>query len=132
MPYIVTTKPGPDPLGRSQRGYDSRRAVATLEEARALVSRAYHPFDHPDGRDINQRVLFLDGTPYHRTKTTGWRGIGEDGGSALLPDGTVIEVERRSVGELIEELARIGITHGPAGDVTEAVIDAFNAAPVVA
>lgn len=98
MPFIVTHW-GPASFAAHVEGYEQeaieRRAFASLEGAREHVMRAYQPFDHPDGRDINQRVLFLDGTPNHveSLRTTGWCKIDESGGSALLPDGTVLEVQ---------------------------------------
>jgi hypothetical protein len=88
MPYIVTTTP------REPEGWDddsdfapSRRAVATLEEARraarSTVERAM-PIDRPG---FSPRHGFLCNTD----------ALPEEGGTiGSLPDGTVIEVERVS------------------------------------
>jgi hypothetical protein len=71
------------------------RRTFTRSSRPTSTRKSYTPFDHPDGRDINQRCLFLDGTPHHieRYRTTGWRHIDETGGSAMLPDGTMVLVQ---------------------------------------
>lgn len=129
-PYVITTRqalaPGLAEDGSGPQPFLSQRAVATLEEARDLVRHAYHPFDHPDGRDVNQRCKFLDGTAGHRTPTTGLRGIGESGGSALLPDGTVIEVEQVDIREIAYR-ADFRWQTRRASDVAPEIIDAYNA-----
>ena len=81
MPYVITTRqpethePGFDgQLGNYVSGSVSRRAVATLEEA----------------RDVAQSLF----TTHAKADAPAWRLIEDDGGTiGPLPDGTVIEVE---------------------------------------
>jgi hypothetical protein len=136
MPYIVTTKQNPKPvltrnesdtLVEGPRGpeYDvSRRAVATLDEARKVV---------------HDRVTEAD----VRLPATGmaWRvmsygeiiqAITEQGGTTgPLPDGTVIEVEPVSYAALCTP--ETGLNHVPAIRLVNEwdegeIIAAYNAA----
>jgi cystathionine beta-lyase/cystathionine gamma-synthase len=81
MPYIVTTN---SPRGSFYPPHPnvaiSRRAVATLEEARSSVHAVIHPLR------TNQRQGFDEAS----------RLITESGGTITLPDGTIIEVESTS------------------------------------
>lgn len=118
-PYIVTVK-------EVHRGHSAqepdlsvhRRAVATLDEARERCFRAWGPFDHPDGRDVNQRVPYLDSV----------RALPDSGGTiGPLPDGTVIEVERVTYDDLGGALSAGAWL--PEGPLTEPdLIAAFNEA----
>ena len=77
MPYVITTYTGPllDPAGANQE-WDSRRAVATLEEARS-----------------DARAIALDHGSIGGAQTA-MRLHGAGGTIGPLPDGTVITVVR--------------------------------------
>lgn len=118
MPYIITavTPSGwrtPDTFDGVTR--TTRRAVATLDEARAIVAQAYedaHGHRHP--ADLAYA--------YER--------IGSGGTIGPLPDGTVIEVKRVCWNWIIAVADDLGIDtdaiYADGGD--PAIIDAYNAA----
>jgi hypothetical protein len=83
----------------------SRRAVATLEEAR-------------------RGLLKTDDSLYATAMS-----LPESGGTITLPDGTVIEVRRVMWADLIAEAAReSGITKGmPPAEWQPRILDAYNA-----
>jgi hypothetical protein len=95
-PYIVTT--------RRPEGYAvSRRAVATLEEAREVVWEVL-----PAG--------------------SAWAGRAFTGGTVTLPDGTVIEVERTTWNALADALNGPQFVWPASTEAAQrAQIDAFNA-----
>jgi hypothetical protein len=93
MPYIVTTN---SPRGSFYPPHPnvaiSRRAVATLEEARSSVHAVIHPLR------TNQRQGFDEAS----------RLITESGGTITLPDGTIIEVESTSWYDLAVAVKYLG------------------------
>jgi hypothetical protein len=118
MPFIVTTKRPCNCDGDPHIGSISRRAVATLEEAResltAEVLAAYG-----DRRDVEFRNCNADARCLP----------GSGGTTGPLPNGTVIEVEALSPLMLS---ARAGISGAEAmaclrADNWQPIIDAFNA-----
>jgi hypothetical protein len=116
-PYIVTTKRrGYMGLGlvRSPRVV-SRRAVATLEEARDFIYSLCAETDVDDERIADD----IDRLP-------------ESGGTVgPLPDGTVIEVEQVTWHELTHRTTNVGRYWLPADhghtDAQAAILDAYNA-----
>lgn len=115
-PFIVTTKRPVDAVdcGHPEAPRDgwpvSRRAVATLEEARTAAQK-------PCGKDLMAR---LEASL-----------IPESGGTVSLPDGTVIEVESSTAQTLIDSLdvqtlRDLWIRHPACVPLTE-IIAAFNA-----
>jgi hypothetical protein len=91
VPYIVTTKSRYS--GANDLGYwatTSRRAVATLEEAHETAREAclYAP---GSVKAIAQAVRDVF-------------ALSESGGTVTLPDGTVIEVDRVSMDDLIRRM----------------------------
>lgn len=128
MPYIITTRrllpqptvelvPAGTLLGSAGDGrvlVVSRRAVATLEEAKRA---AYKPID-------DQRADFKMGPRvYGRLRRIAFDWSGSGGTVGPLPDGTVIEVEpiewkglARAAGLLVSD--HLG---------TDAILDAYNA-----
>ncbi len=122
MPYIVTsTKPEmADTLvpGQPWPRSVSRRAVATLDEARYAAAEA--------GRQAVDRQ-WVEGE--HLRATLAAMELPEHGGTiGPLPGGTVIEVEQVTVFELWESAGRP--CGAPPMDDSE-IIDAFNAAQEV-
>lgn len=112
MPYIVTTKRRytdvEDGVERDRSEPLSRRAVATLEEARHA---AYAPF----------RERFYPNEPY-REASRAIEALGESGGTVgPLPDGTVIEVEQIRDYELAKAAGVALPSH------LGTILDAFNA-----
>jgi hypothetical protein len=115
-PYIVTTKRrGYMGLGlvRSPRVV-SRRAVATLEEARDFIYSLCAETDVDDERIADD----IDRLP-------------ESGGTVgPLPDGTVIEVEQTTADRLLDDLEKWGVgwrEEWNDADLCAAWSDAYNA-----
>jgi hypothetical protein len=115
MPYIVTTKYPIKPLGASGIPFDTRTAVATLNEARGYVNRSL------DGHGSHERgSLRTFAITACRLPTRG-------GTVGPLPDGTVIEVRKAAWAELAENL------HADTNEMTcGEVLDLFNAQGAVA
>jgi hypothetical protein len=116
MPYIVTTK-RPAKVDhdeeRAEREHVSRRAVATLEEARDFIYSLCAETDVDDERIADD----IDRLP-------------ESGGTVgPLPDGTVIEVEQTTREALWDALdARARILFVCLEETTdEELLDAYNA-----
>jgi hypothetical protein len=118
MPYIVTTK-RPAKVDhdeeRAEREHVSRRAVATLEEARDFIYSLCAETDVDDERIADD----IDRLP-------------ESGGTVgPLPDGTVIEVEQGPDEEqMLRDLREwVGMHYAPMGhdDVARLWCDAYNA-----
>lgn len=121
-PYIITTKDGPAPDQRDP-GYDvwlerqSRRAVATLEEARH------------DAENIVIDALGVRDTMEASDDRFDARELPESGGTVgPLPDGTVIEVAPIILLDLAQAAgfhvcSRAGID----GYSDQQIIDAYNA-----
>ena len=117
MPYVITTKrPEQNEGGRGgvvRPPHFSRRAVATLEEAR-------------------QRIVFALAHGEHMSedaRMAGWIGaekrITENGGTVgPLPDGTVIEVERVGYRYLLDGLL---VAPGTNERSWAEILDAYNA-----
>jgi hypothetical protein len=119
MPYIITTKQV------DGAAYDtvvavSRRAVATLDEARTWVHRESVPDGLP--REMEQECWsYLDSNIAR---------IGDQGGTVgPLPDGTVIEVERVSGYALAQRVAPLGLNprDSDAAKLVQ-ILDVYNAA----
>jgi hypothetical protein len=106
MPYIITTKRTCRCDGSEHIGSESRRAVSTLEEAR------HHAYDE------TRRV---DSGTGHRSA---WRISSSGGSVGPLPDGTMIEVEPVSWGELH---CRSGHEPGDWWGAGDRIIAAYNA-----
>ena len=131
MPFIVTTKQPDRPHRFSQPhvpatygpGPVSRRAVATLEEARVTAHDVIMA-----GPTVKVADLPRDAVFGYAGAHTAIEEVPESGGSVgPLPDGTVIEVERVSEGELGRA---IGLN--PGGRIlaemsTAEIIAAYNA-----
>ena len=84
-PYIVTVRRPPSGRMRVFRD-ESRRAVATLDEAREIAEG--YVTEKADGEEYNRALDQVEDMP-------------ESGGTVgPLPDGTVIEVERREIQSL--------------------------------
>lgn len=114
MPYVITTTYSLRPLGAMSRL--SRRAVATLEEARQRVFEIAEDV-YGIGRDVGAQV-------------DACRSLTEAGGTVgPLPDGTVIEVARVPFHEL---MLRANIEPPENGMLDAEIIDAYNARESVA
>lgn len=127
MPYIVTTK---RPIGVSKSLAPackaSRRAVATLEEARANVQKIVAPAE---------KVKLM--SPYRIREFTPFvqhaLHLPESGGTVgPLPDGTVIEVEPITREAMLDDISFHAIGSPFLSDdqwpwSTENIIAAFNA-----
>lgn len=116
MPYIITTqKPthyGPIPT--TDGGVKSRRAVATLDEARTSVAKWMH-YDGPPIYDRDEWVRLDDAA----------RSLPKAGGTiGPLPDGTVIEVREVQWRTLCD---RTGLPYPGSDDDRARIIDAHNA-----
>lgn len=116
--YIVTVKrkASPDPVVPLQ--LVSRRAVATLDEARKAAYRAV--------ADSNAHAL--DATAAHAA-----HNLPESGGTIALPDGRVIEVEPTTWLMLARAAGVIYAAHpdrqeNPPAHVQAEIIAAYNAA----
>jgi hypothetical protein len=106
-PYIVTTKRPPKPPSRTSHtvhGAHSRRAVATLEEARQAVLLSIH--DH---------AVWSEWEEYVNTLSAGTIGP--------FPDGTIVQVERVDWPDLAVQSA----SANPTNHEKSRLIDAFNA-----
>jgi len=122
MPYTITTWHNEDavPIPVIPKPKDTRRAVATLEEARAAVNNALYRIEGEmdDPRPLAGFYAQADTLP-------------ESGGTiGPLPDGTVIEVRRRSWRDLspycrFHPDAEIG--DDPIDPTPAEIIDAYNA-----
>jgi hypothetical protein len=114
MPFIVTTNRGCDDAECSPRCRNrklSRRAVATLEEARAVVATITEAA-RPDRADILNAIVALR----------------ESGGTVgPLPDGTVIEVEAVTGGALALRAGFAIDAYGHCEASYAEVIAAYNA-----
>jgi hypothetical protein len=113
MPYIVTTTPSKSYAGRARNvdAFPTRRAVATLDEARRCAIRAVG-----DERGLDWQR--------HRNAAT-W--LPEHGGTVgPLPDGTVVMVEPISYDDLAYHVPDLVRTTG--FDQYAQLIDAYNAA----
>lgn len=112
MPYIIVTKR--TPLGSPPGGLIhrvSRRAVATLDEARRIAeARAEDERDRQSGFGEEP-----DDSPVLAA-----RNLPEQGGTVTLPDGTVIEVE------YVDQNA-LGMMAGLRGS-SKGAVAAYNAA----
>lgn len=112
MPYIITTNEPFDAAVHVHRPAFTRRAVATLEEARQRVFEVCED-TYGIGRNVEAQILAT-------------RSITEEGGTVgSLPDGTVIEVKRVSRHDL-EYI--VGLEHH--GITLDRVLEAFNAESV--
>ena len=110
MPYIISTTEQSECWDRHTGAtitQTTRRAVATLDEARDEVSRIVAA-SHPN-------------IPH------GLGAIAEPGTIGPLPDGTVIEVERVTMRTLLDA---IGVKFAATAEGSTSVIDAYNAAQV--
>jgi hypothetical protein len=119
MPYVITTK-GPSTIpgvGTLREAVESRRAVATLEEASEACC------------EIIDAIPGIDDEHRHDPKLQPAYRLSECGGTVgPLPDGTVIEVERVS---WLTLSSRVPDTDQAAGwlmfNEWDKVLDAFNA-----
>lgn len=117
MPYIITTKPRPRLKwhGSCVPGVESRRAVATLEEAQDAVPEMMHGRHNLDVAAIASTAHALISLP--------------DSGGTIgpLPDGTEIEVSPATWHDLIDAIGG-GIPQLPETPEERAeIIDAYNA-----
>jgi hypothetical protein len=114
MPYIVTTK-RQDQHFAEVAEYESRRAVATLEEARQAAWRAHPLFGTTNGYAMMKA----------RDEIT--LAFPDSGGTVgPLPDGTVIEVKPISWDDLRDEIP--GPLPRAEGQTRQsAILDAYNA-----
>lgn len=129
MPYIITTRrsyeqrPGTNDLGQTVE-QTTRRAVATLDEAREAARLAVHAAHAAYGQSWNNR--------WEGWAVTEWY-IGHDAGGTVgpLPDGTVIDVARvgwRSLVDAIPTLGTYRVPRSPDADDVAAMLDVYNAA----
>lgn len=114
-PYIVTTKRQPHPLAFANE-LETRRAVATLDEARRLVLRT---IDRHGARQRDRRAAC---------------GLPGSGGTVTLPDGTVIELKTTTWYVLWKTWRNPGLPSpilesAVAGDpdAQQRILDAYNA-----
>jgi hypothetical protein len=123
MPYIVTTKhprPGLSNLGQEDRdriirSLESRRAVATLDEARNAAIGIAQELGHPNWGEVG----YVDA----------WIRV-QGGTIGPPPDGTVIKVEKANTIELACEISfGFEVGRGPNTDEgAAALLAAYNAA----
>jgi hypothetical protein len=128
MPYIITTirpqRRNPDDLAAGYEDVRSRRAVATLDEARERARTIVQ------GQDWERHTITLG------SWCASVRNLGESGGTiGPLPDGTVIEVERahwydiavltiHDPDKAIHNATAAGLSQYPG--VAESLLTAFN------
>jgi hypothetical protein len=123
MPYVITTNRQDERPSRVGYADDmrviSRRAVATLEEARRAVRTDLTQKHHvnPVGKHMRDISALFN----HNMREHGKHTVGP------LPDGTVIEVARVRWDVIREEALKHQSIDRYPGDGGQPVIDAYNA-----
>lgn len=128
MPYIVTTSHTPEHEGAT--GYViARRAVATLDDARAeAIASVHRAFEWDAEMDLRHV------SPYHKRLLASIDRISPSGGGAIgpLPDGSIIGVDAAGFNDLLAALSQTADYGFTQGEAERLILAAFNARQSVA